>query len=166
MAAITRLGLDGYGARRAGSFAGKEDATVGPHPVGVITRLSLDGYGAKRAGSFAGKTGTEPVVDDAIVGLPFIQPPKTVSKREIEDRIETLFDELNGVKKRIELAQDKRAEIDLQGMTKAQAKRLKTQANALEKEIDALLQKQQALIWRIREAEDELVILFAIPFFH
>ncbi len=46
---ITRLGLDGYGARRAGSFAGKTIAG------GPITRLSLDAYGARRAGDFTGK---------------------------------------------------------------------------------------------------------------
>ena len=51
---ITRLSLDGYGARRAGSFTGK-DGTPPPSTVGRITRLSLDGYGAKRAGSFAGR---------------------------------------------------------------------------------------------------------------
>lgn len=57
MAAITRFGLDGYGVRRAGSFAGKTSGST--HPVGVLTRLSLDGYGARRAGSFAGKTAEE-----------------------------------------------------------------------------------------------------------
>lgn len=56
MAALTRLSLDGYGAKRAGSFAGKEATTPSsPHTPGRITRLSLDGYGVKRAGSFAGK---------------------------------------------------------------------------------------------------------------
>lgn len=56
MAAITRLSLDGYGARRAGSFAGKASgAGSGNHNPGTITRLSLDGYGAQRVGSFAGK---------------------------------------------------------------------------------------------------------------
>lgn len=57
--AITRLSLDGYGARRAGSFSGKTPgAPSGPHPVGEITRLSLDGYGAKRTGSFSGRAGS------------------------------------------------------------------------------------------------------------
>lgn len=51
--AITRLSLDGYGAKRGGPFSGKAGQS---HPVDTITRLSLDGYGAKRAGSFAGKT--------------------------------------------------------------------------------------------------------------
>ncbi len=51
--AITRLGLSGYGERRAGSFAGK---SVPPtHPVGLITRLTLDGYMGGRAGDFSGK---------------------------------------------------------------------------------------------------------------
>ena len=49
---ITRLSLDGYGARRAGSFAGRDLVS---RPVGIITRLSVDGYGARRAGSFAGR---------------------------------------------------------------------------------------------------------------
>lgn len=53
MAAITRLSLDGYGARRAGSFADRA------RPVGRITRLSLDGYGARRAGSFAGRAAVD-----------------------------------------------------------------------------------------------------------
>ena len=55
MAIITRLSVDGYGAKRAGSFAGKAASADGPHTPGRITRLSLDGYGAKRHGSFAGK---------------------------------------------------------------------------------------------------------------
>ena len=50
--AATRLALDGYGARRPGSFAGRGLAS---HPVGIITRLSLDGYGARRTGSFGGR---------------------------------------------------------------------------------------------------------------
>jgi hypothetical protein len=52
--AVTRLGLEGYGVRRAGSFAGK--AAASSHTVGILTRLALDGYGARRASSFAGKT--------------------------------------------------------------------------------------------------------------
>lgn len=56
MVAVTRLGLDGYGVRRAGSFAGKTAAGAGAHPVGVIARLGLDGYGVRRAGDFSGKT--------------------------------------------------------------------------------------------------------------
>jgi hypothetical protein len=52
---LTRLSLDGYGARRAGSFAGR-GPVESAHPVGIITRLSLDGYGARRAGSFAGRS--------------------------------------------------------------------------------------------------------------
>jgi hypothetical protein len=55
---VTRLGPDGYGVRRAGSFAGKASSSL--HPVGRITRFSMDGYGARRAGSFAGKTATAP----------------------------------------------------------------------------------------------------------
>jgi len=59
--AVTRLGFDGYGVRRAGSFSAKAGET---HPVGIITRLSLDGYGARRAGTFSGKTpeATGPVI--------------------------------------------------------------------------------------------------------
>lgn len=54
---ITRLGLNGYGTRLAGSFAGKPPAAgSGPHPVDKITRLALSGYMGKRAGSFSGKT--------------------------------------------------------------------------------------------------------------
>lgn len=49
--ASTRPSLDGYGARRAGSFAGRGLSL----PVGIITRLHLDGYGARRAGNFAGR---------------------------------------------------------------------------------------------------------------
>lgn len=61
MTAISRLGAEGYGVRRTGSFSGKTPGTAGgPHPVGVITRLSLDGYGARRYSSFAGKTQTAP----------------------------------------------------------------------------------------------------------
>jgi len=53
---ITRLALDGYGAKRTGTFAGKEaSAGGGPHPVGILTRLTLDAYGGKRAGNFGGK---------------------------------------------------------------------------------------------------------------
>lgn len=58
MTAITRLSLDGYGAKRA-NFTAKTPhvgGSSGPHPVGKITRLSLDGYGSRRAGSFSGKT--------------------------------------------------------------------------------------------------------------
>lgn len=58
MAAKTRLSLDGYGARRYGSFAGKTSSAT--HPVGILTRLSLDGYGVRRYGSFAGKTASTP----------------------------------------------------------------------------------------------------------
>jgi hypothetical protein len=56
--AVTRFGLEGYGVRRAGSFAGKTPAGVPAHPVGILTRLSPDGYGARRyaANAFAGKT--------------------------------------------------------------------------------------------------------------
>ena len=56
----TRLSLDAYPAKRAGSFINK-GAAAGNRSVGLITRLSLDGYPAKRAKSFAGKgdqTGT------------------------------------------------------------------------------------------------------------
>jgi hypothetical protein len=52
--AVTRFGLEGYGVRRAGSFAGKSAAPT--HPVGRLTRFGLEGYGVRRAGSFAGKT--------------------------------------------------------------------------------------------------------------
>lgn len=54
MAAITRLGPSGHGARRAGPFAGKTPSGDG-HPVGVITRPGPGGYGVRRTGSFAGK---------------------------------------------------------------------------------------------------------------
>lgn len=57
MAAKTRLGLEGYGVRRAGSFADKTAATT--HPVGRLTRFGLEGYGVRRAGSFAGKTAAD-----------------------------------------------------------------------------------------------------------
>ena len=70
----TRLSLDGYQARRTGSFAGRGPVItpIPDHPVGVITRLSLDGYGVRRAGSFAGRS---PVAESAgtlpqLVGLP------------------------------------------------------------------------------------------------
>lgn len=53
--AYTRLSLDGYGAKRAGSFVGKQLSVSSTHPVGKITRLSLDGYGARRTGVFGGK---------------------------------------------------------------------------------------------------------------
>lgn len=63
--ALSRLGLDGYGVRRSGSFSGKAASGSGSHPVGVLSRLALDGYGARRAGSFSGKAeaggGTHPV---------------------------------------------------------------------------------------------------------
>ena len=55
---ITRLALDGYGARRVGSFAGKPATADTGRTIGVITRLSLDGYGARRVGAFAGKAGS------------------------------------------------------------------------------------------------------------
>lgn len=64
MAAITRLGPGGYGARRASSFAGKTPSDSGAHPVGVITRPGSGGYGVRRTGSFAGKgasSSTHPV---------------------------------------------------------------------------------------------------------
>ena len=59
MAARTRFGLEGYGVRRSGSFAGKTPG-LGQHPVSILTRLSSDGYGARRyaAGAFAGKGGS------------------------------------------------------------------------------------------------------------
>ncbi len=56
MAGTTRLGLDGYPVRPAGSFAGKPAAG---RPVGLITRLSVDGYGARRAGAFDGRAAVE-----------------------------------------------------------------------------------------------------------
>lgn len=58
MAAVTRLGLEGYGVRRAGSFGGKTPDVPSMHPVGIITRLGAEGYGVRRvvAGGFAGKT--------------------------------------------------------------------------------------------------------------
>ncbi len=66
---VTRFGLEGYGVRRAGSFAGKTPEGGGPHPVGVITRFGLEGYGVRRAGSFAGRaqqaTGTLSVTEGA-----------------------------------------------------------------------------------------------------
>ncbi len=63
MTAKTRLGYEGYGVERAGSFLGKT-SSAGGHPVGVITRLSLDGYGVRRYRDFSGKassTGGHPV---------------------------------------------------------------------------------------------------------
>ena len=54
----TRLGSDGYGVRRTGSFAGKTASGAGTHPVGVLTRLGSDGYGVRRVVSFAGKAGS------------------------------------------------------------------------------------------------------------
>src|SRR4051812_44222211 len=76
MAAKTRFGLEGYGVRRAGSFASKtQTASVGgPHPVGKITRLGFEGYGVKRAGSFSGKT-----TDNSNVVV--IEFPPTISMR-------------------------------------------------------------------------------------
>jgi hypothetical protein len=71
MTAKTRLGEEGYGVRRVGSFAGKTDSgpVGGPHPVGVITRLALDGYGVRRYSSFAGKTlSDQPVTTTRVVG--------------------------------------------------------------------------------------------------
>lgn len=70
MAAKTRLSLDGYGARRYGSFAGKTSSAT--HPVGILARLSLDGYGVRRYGSFAGKTASTPTttVTPAPVQIP------------------------------------------------------------------------------------------------
>ena len=53
---FTRFGLEGYGVRRVGSFAGKTTFLFGPHPVSIITRFGLDAYGVRRAGSFTGKT--------------------------------------------------------------------------------------------------------------
>lgn len=62
VAPYTRFGLEGYGVRRAGSFAGKTPGVAGgPHPVGIITRLGLEGYGVRRAGSFAGRVPAVPV---------------------------------------------------------------------------------------------------------
>lgn len=49
MAMKTRFGLEGYGVRRAGSFAGKPPAASHPHPVGRLTRLGMEGYGVRRA---------------------------------------------------------------------------------------------------------------------
>lgn len=56
--AITRLGADGYGVRRAGSFAGKGALR------GVLTRMGAEGYGVRRmgVGAFGGKT---PTAEDA-----------------------------------------------------------------------------------------------------
>ena len=66
----TRFGLEGYGVRRAGSFAGKTESAPG-RTVGIITRFGLEGYGVRRAGSFAGKTeaesGAQPVPE--FIGL-------------------------------------------------------------------------------------------------
>lgn len=62
MAARTRLGLDGYGVRRTGSFSGKTPESGGGHPVARITQPQLGGWGGKRYGSFAGRSGgTHPV---------------------------------------------------------------------------------------------------------
>ena len=70
----TRLSLDGYQARRTGSFAGRGPVItpIPDHPVGVITRLSLDGYGVRRTGSFAGRSPVEAgaAVLPQHVGLP------------------------------------------------------------------------------------------------
>ena len=70
---LTRLSLDGYGARRAGSFAGKTPSGPGgPHPVGIVTRFGLEGYGVRRivVNGFAGKT-----PDGGIVVEPPVTPP-------------------------------------------------------------------------------------------
>lgn len=66
--ATTRLGLNGYGTRPAGSFAGR---APGGHPVGVITRLTLNGYAGKRAGDFSGRVaaGGHPVGTITRLGL-------------------------------------------------------------------------------------------------
>lgn len=45
--AVTRLGLDGYGVRRAGSFAGKTAEAR------AITRFGLEGFGVRRYSRFA-----------------------------------------------------------------------------------------------------------------
>jgi len=66
--ATTRLGLNGYGTRPAGSFAGKTAVTT--HPVGVITRLGLNGYMAMRVGSFSGKTPAEIVPEIPVTPTP------------------------------------------------------------------------------------------------
>src|SRR6266404_2635213 len=78
MTAKTRLGYEGYGVERAGSFLGKT-SSAGGHPVGILTRLSLDGYGVRRYRDFTGKTLT-----DVIIGggkrwdWEEYKPPKTV----------------------------------------------------------------------------------------
>lgn len=97
----TRFGLEGYGVRRAGSFAGKTAAPeYGPHPVGILTRFGIDAYGVRRAGSFAGKT--EEVVIPPVVspdtgwtggpGWNLFHPP-SVRKRKRD----TLEDELRAL---------------------------------------------------------------------
>jgi len=70
MTAVSRLGLGGYGVRRAGSFAGKvplltvvdassaptgDVATLSLPATGPKTRLGPAGYGTRRTTSFAGK---------------------------------------------------------------------------------------------------------------
>lgn len=71
MAQVTRFGLEGYGVRRAGSFAGKAASEPGgPHPVGILTRFGLEGYGVRRAGSFAGKASTVIIVIPIVVDGP------------------------------------------------------------------------------------------------
>lgn len=60
---ITRLGLDGYGVRRAASFGGRVGSRPTEHGK---TRFALEGYGTRNVGSFAGKTFTAALGDDNI----------------------------------------------------------------------------------------------------
>lgn len=52
MAAITRLLPDGYGGRRAGSFAGKTEATVTTPPAVLFTPGARTGFTAAARDAF------------------------------------------------------------------------------------------------------------------
>ncbi len=66
--ATTRLGLNGFTGRPAGSFADKEGTA--DHPVGIITRLGLNGFGVRRNGSFADRAETPTIVVPPQVKIP------------------------------------------------------------------------------------------------
>jgi hypothetical protein len=75
---ITRLSVDGYGSRRAGSFSGREEAARPDFQT--LTRLSVDGYGVQRNSSFSGRgeaehniTGAGGIASLAAVGAPTVE---------------------------------------------------------------------------------------------
>jgi hypothetical protein len=70
VARYTRTGLEGYGVKRAGSFANKV-LPGGPHLVGKLTRVGVEGYGVKRAGLFTGKFQSEIALEQQDVALFF-----------------------------------------------------------------------------------------------